>query len=491
MFFISGDTLWESPDEPRYYLRALELIRAGCPDALVSMHLTPQADLPDQFVDVVDFYMFQSGHSVDHPDRPWRLAEKFASSRIRRPVINSEPCYEGHGRGVARARQVRGQWTRSEVRAAAWQSLLSGAKAGVTYGGHGVWSFHTREKRFLNDHKYVPMDWWEALRLPGAWDYGYARWLFETFGLAEFSRACRARVDEYAERITRQSMRMGHWMQWYHDDGHPASYYTLDDNNIEHIWHFLKACDARNWLYRGYRSMPWCWRCGTSLSQHELVDSYQEQTDPSCFFRCRVGGREDEYFLVWTTTPWTLTANTALALHPEAEYAKASLDGEHYYLMKTLVETVLPPEAEVVETVKGEDLIGLPFHGPLEDLPAQQEVNRTTVAWDMVSDDEGTGIVHIAPGCGAEDYQLGQELGLAIIVPIDENGYFTDEIGPLAETHVRESAERVKQELESRGVLFRWETTRTVIPSAGDARPPWSFAWPTSGSFPRTRSGNR
>jgi hypothetical protein len=187
MFFISGDTLWESEDEPRYYLRALELIRAGCPDALISMHLTPQADLPDRFVDAVDFYMFQSGHDADHVDRPWLLAEKFASSRVRRPVINSEPCYEGHGRGAGRTRQARGQWTRSEVRAAAWQSLLSGAKAGVTYGGHGVWSFHTREKRFLNEHKYVPMDWWEALRLPGAWDYGYARWLFETFGLADLA----------------------------------------------------------------------------------------------------------------------------------------------------------------------------------------------------------------------------------------------------------------------------------------------------------------
>ena len=178
--------MWESEDEPRYYLRALEMIRAGCPEALISMHLTPQADLPDQFVDAVDFYMFQSGHHADHVDRPWRLAEKFAAYRIRRPVINSEPCYEGHGR-VAGAGRVRGRWTRSEVRAAAWQSLLSGAKAGVTYGGHGVWSFHTRDKRFLNEHKYVPMDWWEALRLPGAWDYGYARWLFETFGLADLA----------------------------------------------------------------------------------------------------------------------------------------------------------------------------------------------------------------------------------------------------------------------------------------------------------------
>ncbi len=170
-----------------------------------------------------------------------------------------------------------------------------------------------------------------------------------------------------------------------------------------------------------------------------------------------------------------MTANTALALHPEAEYAKAKLDGENYYLMKTLVDTVMPPEAEVFETMKGEDLIGMSFHGPLEDLPVQREVKRTTVAWDMVSDEEGTGIVHIAPGCGAEDYQLGLELGLNIIVPIDENGYFTDDIGPLAATHVRESAEGVRRELESRGVLFRWEDYTHRYPFCWRCRTPLVF----------------
>lgn len=297
----------------------------------------------------------------------------------------------------------------------------------------------------------------------------------ESFGLAEFSRACRARVDEYAERITSQSIRMGHWMQWYHKDGHPASYYTLDDNNIEHIWHFLKTCDTKGWLHRGYRSMPWCWRCGTSLSQHELVDSYQEQTDPSCFFRCRVENRKNEYFLVWTTTPWTLTANTALALNPEAIYAKVSLAGDYYYLMKSLVKTVLSDEIEVVETMTGKDLIGLSYNGPMDDLPVQQNVNRVTVAWDMVSDEEGTGIVHIAPGCGAEDYQLGQELNLDIIVPIDENGYFTSDIGPLALTHVRESPEAIRVELEERGGLFRWEDYTHRYPFCWRCKTPLVF----------------
>ena len=297
----------------------------------------------------------------------------------------------------------------------------------------------------------------------------------ETFGLAEFSRACRARVDQYAERITNQSIRMGHWMQWYQKDGLPASYFTMDDNNIEHIWHFLKVCNTKEWLYRGYRSMPWCWRCGTSLSQHELVDSYQEQIDPSCFFKCQVEQRPNEFFLVWTTTPWTLTANTALALHPEAEYVKVKFEGTYYYLMKALIETVLPKEVEIIETFKGEKLIGLSYQGPLENLPAQQKINRKTVAWDMVTDEEGTGIVHIAPGCGADDYQLGLDIGLDLIVPIDENGYFTSDMGSLSETHVRDSAQNVHEELLSRNVLFRWEEYEHRYPFCWRCKTPLVF----------------
>lgn len=297
----------------------------------------------------------------------------------------------------------------------------------------------------------------------------------EAFGLENFSRACRDRVNQYAERITAQSIRMGQWMNWSDKSGTPASYFTMDDNNIEHIWHFLKVCQEKGWLYKGFRSMPWCWRCGTSLSQHELVDSYREQIDPSCFFRCRVVDRPNEYFLVWTTTPWTLTANTALAIHPEGSYAKVKVGDDHYYLMESRVRSVLPAEATVLEIIPGKDLIGLPFHGPMEDLPVQSKVNRRTVPWAIVSADEGTGIVHIAPGCGSEDYQLGKELGLDIIVPIDENGYFTEHIGWLEGHHVKESAEAIRADLEKRGVLFRWEDYEHRYPFCWRCKTPLVF----------------
>jgi isoleucyl-tRNA synthetase len=297
----------------------------------------------------------------------------------------------------------------------------------------------------------------------------------EEYGLEKFSLACRARVDKYAERIVQQSIRMGQWMNWYHEDGHPASYFTMDDNNIEHIWHFLSVCHEKGWLYKGHRSMPWCWRCGTSLSQHELVDSYKEQIDPSCFFRCQVEDRPNEYFLVWTTTPWTLTANTALAIQPEANYAKVRLDNDTYYLMKALVEKVMPKETELIETVPGKELIGLSFHGPMENLPVQAEVTRRTVAWDMVSEEEGTGIVHIAPGCGAEDFQLSQDIDLDIIVPIDDNGYFTNRMGWLKGKHVRDTAEDIRQDLETRGVLFRWEDYEHRYPFCWRCKTPLVF----------------
>ncbi len=181
MFFISGDTQFESPDEEPYYMAALEATKAVCPDALLTMHLTPSGELPRSFVDAIDFYMFQSGHHVERQDRPYTLAETFATYPVKRPIVNSEPPYEGHGRVGSPTR-----FSAFDVRKATWQSLLSGAKMGVTYGAHGVWSSHRRGKNFLNKaHSFEPWDWEQGLLFEGAWDVSYARWLFETFNFFE------------------------------------------------------------------------------------------------------------------------------------------------------------------------------------------------------------------------------------------------------------------------------------------------------------------
>ncbi|MBI3920286.1 MAG: isoleucine--tRNA ligase [Armatimonadetes bacterium] len=295
------------------------------------------------------------------------------------------------------------------------------------------------------------------------------------YGLERFSRECRARVERFADRIVQQSIRLGQWMRWYQKDGSPGSYFTFDDNNIEHIWYFLKKCHENGWLHIGHRVMPWCWRCGTSLSQHELVDSYQEQVDPSVYFKCPIVERPGESFLVWTTTPWTLTSNTALAVAPEMEYAKVRVGSEAFYVLASRLQAVLGESVEILGTVKGSSLLGLTYRGPFEELPTQAKANRRTVAWEMISAEEGTGIVHIAPGCGAEDYELSQSENLAALVPLDDNGYFVEGFGWLEGKHVRESAEPIREDLYRKGVLFKWEGYTHRYPTCWRCKTPLVF----------------
>jgi hypothetical protein len=191
-FFVSGDTSFESPDEEPYYMAALKAVKAVCPDALLTMHLSPRGDLSRSFVDVVDFYMYQSGHGAGRQDQPYLLAEKFTSYPVKRPVVNSEPCYEGHGRVGEHMR-----FNAFDVRKATWQSLLSGAKMGVTYGAQGIWSFHRRGMNFLNvARSFEPYDWEVALRLDGAWDVSFAKWIFETYGFFDLEPASILRNED-------------------------------------------------------------------------------------------------------------------------------------------------------------------------------------------------------------------------------------------------------------------------------------------------------
>ena len=184
-YFVSGDTQFESTDEEPYYMAALQAVRAADPDALLTMHLSPRGDLPRRFMDEIDFYMYQSGHHADRQDRPYTFAEKFRAYPVKRPIVNSEPPYEGHGRVGTKTR-----FSAFDIRKATWQSLLAGAKMGVGYGGHGVWTFHRRGMNFLNAHRsFEPFDWDEALTLEGAWDVGYARWLFETYNMFDLNPA--------------------------------------------------------------------------------------------------------------------------------------------------------------------------------------------------------------------------------------------------------------------------------------------------------------
>ncbi|MCL6629308.1 MAG: class I tRNA ligase family protein [Armatimonadetes bacterium] len=270
------------------------------------------------------------------------------------------------------------------------------------------------------------------------------------YGLDKFAEACRARVQKYSAIQTEQSKRLGQWMDWEN------SYYTMTDTNIEYIWHFLKKCHQNGWLYKGQRAMPWCIRCGTSLSQHELIDSYRDMTHTSVFVKLPILDRDGEYMMVWTTTPWTLTANTALAVHPELDYAKVKQGDDILYLSAGTVSK-LDVEYEIVATVKGSELIGLRYKGPFFDLPCQQGLKTTIVPWEDVGEEEGVGVVHIAPGCGAEDFELSQTLGLPVLVPIDENGIYYREYGWLEGKSVAEVAPLIFQDLKRKGMLYKTE----------------------------------
>ena len=183
IYFISGDTRFESTAEEPYYMAALEAVKEVCPEALLTMHLHPQGDLPRSFMDEIDFYMYQSGHSAVHQDTPYLWAEKFSAYPVKHPVVNSEPPYEGHGRVGERTR-----FNAFDIRKATWQSILAGAKMGVTYGAHGIWSFHRRGMNFLNAHRsFEPYDWDVALSFEGGWDVAYAKWLFETHNLFDLT----------------------------------------------------------------------------------------------------------------------------------------------------------------------------------------------------------------------------------------------------------------------------------------------------------------
>jgi isoleucyl-tRNA synthetase len=271
----------------------------------------------------------------------------------------------------------------------------------------------------------------------------------EAYGLDNFADRCRERVYHYADLIAQQSIRLGQWMDWDH------SYYTLSDENIEHIWTFLKRCAENGWLYKGSRAMPWCMRCGTSLSQHELVgtDSYREVTHRSVYLALPLLDRPGESILVWTTTPWTLAANVALAVHPDLDYLKVR-EGERYLYLGAHTTGFLKPDYEVVETVKGRELVGLRYQAPFGDVPAQAGIEHRVVAWEDVGEEEGTGVVHIAPGCGAEDFELSRTASLPVVVPIDEAGTYLPGFGELSGHSVRETNPRIFANLEAKGLVY-------------------------------------
>ena len=273
----------------------------------------------------------------------------------------------------------------------------------------------------------------------------------EAFGIGEFVELCKQRVRKFSDTISQQSIRLAQWMDW--DD----SYHTMSDENNYTIWHFLKVCHDRGWIYQGRDVMPWCPRCGTGLSEHEIVtEGYKEIVHPGLYVRFPIEGHPKESLLVWTTTPWTLTSNVAAAVHPGFTYVKVKQGDEALYLLKGRL-SVLRGDYEVVEEMQGRDLVGLRYRGPFDELPAQQGVEHRVIEWDQVSESEGTGVVHTAPGAGKEDFALGKELGLAPIAPLDEFGDFVEGFDWLTGQNVYDVNEPIYDSLRNKDILYHLE----------------------------------
>ena len=283
----------------------------------------------------------------------------------------------------------------------------------------------------------------------------------EEYGLAEFARRCRDVVVRSSQELTRGSIRLGQWMDWGND------YFTFSDTNIEYIWRFLKLVHERGWLYLGHRSTEWCPRCGTSISAHELHGHYEQRTDPSLDVRLPLLERDGEALVVWTTTPWTLPANVAAAVHPGAEYGLTE-SGDW-------VATALFPEERFIRRLPGRELAGLRYRGPFDTLDPGAAVEHRVIPWEEVALDTGTGIVHIAPGCGGEDVELAREHALPVLAPVDESGRFYPSYGWLHGLSTVEAAEQIVGDLGDRGLLVRAETVEHSYPYCWRCHTPLIF----------------
>ncbi len=270
----------------------------------------------------------------------------------------------------------------------------------------------------------------------------------ERYGVAEFNARCRESVLRYIDEWNRLTERIGFWLDT--DD----AYFTLDDAYIESVWWSLKQMWDKGLLYEGHKVVPYCPRCGTALSSHEVALGYHDVTDPSVYVRFPVRGEEGVSLLGWTTTPWTLLSNAALAVNPDVPYVRARVGDETLILAEALVERAL---GEGVETSGPVEIEGLAYEPPFPYISDYGERGHTVLPADFVTTEDGTGVVHTAVAFGEDDFRLGEAFGLKVQNPVRPNGTFDERIEPFAGRDVREAGPDIVEALRASGRLFRAE----------------------------------
>lgn len=267
----------------------------------------------------------------------------------------------------------------------------------------------------------------------------------EAYGMKEFNQQCRESVFEYESVWRDQTERMAYLI----DLDNP--YITLNNDYIESVWWILNKFFKEDYIYEGHKIMPYCARCGTGLASHEVAQGYQEIKTVTVYAKFKLK-KEDAYFLVWTTTPWTLPSNVALAVNPEETYVKVKQNDEVYYVEKTLAATVLKDDYEVLEEMKGKELEHIEYEQLVPFVEADKKAFFVTCA-DYVTVEDGTGIVHIAPAFGEDDYHVGRQYNLPVLQPVNEEGQFTTT--PWKDTFVIDADPEIINWLGENGKLYR------------------------------------
>ncbi len=287
----------------------------------------------------------------------------------------------------------------------------------------------------------------------------------EKYGIDKFVQKCKERVQKYAKVQTEQSKRLGYFMDW------DNSYHTSSDTNNYAIWNYLKVCNQKGYLYKGRDSVPWCPRCGTAISQHEiLTEEYKEIIHKAVFVKyalktSTINDQRSTFLLVWTTTPWTLPSNVAIAVNPDFDYGVWTIDGQKIILATKLAKGVGITE-KPSKTFKGKTLIGAKYLGNFDTLPALKNVeHRVIAAPDLVTEEEGTGLVHIAPGAGEEDFKLAKEQNLAVVESIDESAVYIEGFGDLTGQNAKQNPDLIIKKLEEKNVLFKTEDYKHRYPT--------------------------
>ena len=297
--------------------------------------------------------------------------------------------------------------------------------------------------------------------------------LIEAVGIARFNEVCRDSVFTYKEEWERLSERIGYWLDY------TRPYVTFHPTYVESVWWILAEIARKGLLYKGHKSVPYCPRCGTALSSHEVAQGYEDVEDPSLFFLARwltAGGApdpDDRHFVVWTTTPWTVPSNTALAVHPDLEYVEVR-HGERTLVLAEARREAVVGDVPVLRRWRGAELVGTRYRRVLDVVPAPADPMNgwTVIVEDFVSAQDGTGVVHLAPAYGADDYAAGKRRGLPMLSPIDDAGRFPADTQLVGGMFVKDADPVLVEALRDRDLLLRAGTVVHSYPHCWRCRSP-------------------